>query len=65
MGGGHVAHVEAGRGAYRDLLGKSAGKRPLGSSRRRLQWIFIKWDGGMTGLIWLRMWTGGGVLCMG
>jgi hypothetical protein len=25
-----------------------------------LKWIFMKWDGAWTGLIWLRIGTGGG-----
>ena len=32
---GHVARMEEGRGAYRVLVGKSKGKRPLGRPRRR------------------------------
>jgi hypothetical protein len=32
---GHVAHMEEGRGAYRVLVGRSEGKRPLGRPRRR------------------------------
>ena len=43
-----------GRGAYRVLVGKPEGRRPLGRSRRRgriiLGWIFGKWDVGV--------WTG-------
>jgi hypothetical protein len=39
------------RGAYRVLVGKSEGKRPLGRPRCRwedkLRWIFRKWDGGI------------------
>jgi hypothetical protein len=31
-------------GAYRVLVGKPEGKRPLGRPRHR--WIFKKWDGG-------------------
>jgi hypothetical protein len=27
-----------------------------------LKWIFKKWDGAWTGLIWLRIGTGGGLL---
>jgi hypothetical protein len=27
-----------------------------------LRWIFRKWDGAWTGLIWLRTGTGGGLL---
>jgi len=31
-----------------------------------LKWIFKKCDGeAWTGLLWLRLWTGGGCLCMG
>ena len=32
---GHVACMEEGRGAHRDLVGKPEGKRPLGRLRRR------------------------------
>jgi hypothetical protein len=32
---GHVARLGEGRGAYRVLVGKPKGKRPLGRSRRR------------------------------
>jgi hypothetical protein len=42
------------------------GKKPLGKLRRRwriiLKWIFGKWDESWTGLIWLRIGTGGGLL---
>ena len=34
---GHVAHMGEERGAYRVLLGKPEGKRPLGRPRRR--WV--------------------------
>ena len=51
------------RGAYRVLVGSPEGKRPLGRPRRRrLKWIFRKWDEALTGLIWLRIETGGGHL---
>jgi hypothetical protein len=62
----HVARMEE-RNAYRILVGKPEGKRPLG--RRR--WVDnIKiglretgWDGmGWTGSIWLRIGTSGGLL---
>ena len=33
--GGHVAHMVEERGAYRVLVGKPEGKRPLGRPRRR------------------------------
>jgi hypothetical protein len=50
--------------AYRILVGKPEGKRPLGRPRHR--WVDnikmnlrgIRW-GGMTGLIWLRIGTSG------
>ena len=32
---GHVAHMEQSRNAYRVLVGKPEGKRPLGRTRRR------------------------------
>ena len=50
----------------RVLVGKPEGKRPLGRPRRR--WEDIKMDlqevrcGAWTGLIWLRIGTGGGHL---
>jgi len=53
------------RGAYRVLVGKPEGKRPLGRLKRR--WDNIKMDlqevrcGGME-WIRLRIWTGGGLL---
>jgi hypothetical protein len=34
-GAGHVAHMGEGRGAYRILLGRPEGRRPLGRPRRR------------------------------
>jgi hypothetical protein len=54
------------RGAYRVLVVKPERKRQLGRSRRR--WEDIKMDlqevgwGAWTGLIWLRIGTGGGLL---
>jgi hypothetical protein len=44
------------RGAYRILLVRRDGKRPLGRHRRRgmiiLKWVFNKWDGeAWTGLL--------------
>jgi hypothetical protein len=62
----HVACIEEGRGAYRILVGRPEGRRPLGRPRRRwiiLKWIFKNWDGmAWPGLIWLRIGTGGGLL---
>jgi hypothetical protein len=56
-----------GRGAYRILVGRPEGRRPLGRPRRRWE-DNIKMDlqevgrGAWTGLIWLRIGTGGGLL---
>jgi hypothetical protein len=55
------------RNAYRLLMGKPEGKRPLGRPRRSgwiiLGWILERWDGVMwTGLVWLRIGTGGELL---
>jgi hypothetical protein len=55
------------RGANRGFLGKRKGKILLGRPRRRWE-DKIKMDlqevewGAWTGLIWLRIWTGGGHL---
>jgi hypothetical protein len=64
---GHVARMGEGRGAYRILVGRRDGRRPLGRPRLDeriiLKSIFKKWDGGSwTGMIWLRIGTGGGLL---
>ena len=63
--GGHVTCIRERRGAYRVLVGKPEGKRPLGRPRRRWEYN-IKMDlqevgmgGAWTGLIWLRIGTGG------
>jgi hypothetical protein len=56
-------------GAFRGLVGKPEGKRPLGLPRLRWE-DNIKMDqqevgmgmGAWTGLIWLRIGTGGGLL---
>ena len=55
------------RGAYRVLVGKPEGKRPLGDpdidGRIILRWIFRKWEGVVgTGWSWLKIGTGGGHL---
>ena len=63
----HVARMGVERGAYRVLVGKPEGKRPLG--RPRLDgWIILGWISGRwdvviwTGLGWPRIETGGGRL---
>jgi hypothetical protein len=57
------------RGAYRALVGKPEGRRPLGRPRHRwednIKRIFERLGVGVrTGLIWLRIGTGGGLLCI-
>jgi hypothetical protein len=52
------------RVAYRILMGKPEGKRPLGRPTHRygiiLRWISKKWNGcAWAVLIWLRIGTGG------
>ena len=64
---GHVASVGERRGVYRVLVGKPEGKRPLGRPSRRwhdnIKMDLRKWDMRVwTGLIWLRIGTGGGLL---
>jgi hypothetical protein len=49
------------RGAYRDLVGRPEGRRPLRRPRRILQ-DNIKTDLREVGWFWLRMGTGGGFL---
>ena len=63
----HVACMGKRSDAYRVLVGKYEGKRPLGRPRHRWE-VSIKMDlqevvwGAYTGLIWLRRGTGGGHL---
>jgi hypothetical protein len=60
---GHVARMAEKRNVDGILVGKSEGKRPLGRPRRR--WVDnIKLYREMVwiGLIWLRIWTNGGLL---
>jgi len=65
---GHVACVGDRRNVRRGLVGKPEGKRPLGRLRLKregiiLKSIFMKWEGeALTGLLWLRIGTGGGRL---
>jgi hypothetical protein len=66
MGGACSTNGEK-RNAYRLLVGKPEGKRPLGRPRH-IGWIILgwnleRWDGVMwTGLVWLRIGTGGELL---
>jgi hypothetical protein len=64
---GHVARMGEGRNVYRVLVGKPEGKRPLGRPRRRwedgikMDLMEIGW-GVLSGFIWLRILTVGGLL---
>jgi hypothetical protein len=64
---GYVACMGEGRGAYRILVGRPEGRRPLVRPRHRWK-DNIKMDlqevgwGAWSGLIWLRIGTGGGLL---
>jgi len=64
---GHIASTGQRSGAYRVLVGKPEGKRPLGRLRHRWE-DNIKMDlqevdvGAWTGSMWLRIGTGGGHL---
>jgi hypothetical protein len=64
---GHVARVGEKRNAYRLLVGKPEGKRPVGRQGLGgwtiLGWILERCDGVMwTGLVWLRIGTSGELL---
>jgi hypothetical protein len=64
---GVVARMGEKRNAYKLLVRKPEGKRPLGRPRRRwwiiLWWIMERWYGVMwIGLVWLRIGTGGELL---
>jgi hypothetical protein len=64
-GGGEGREGER-RGAYKVLVGKPEGKRPLGRTWRRwedIKMVFMKWDeGAWSGLMWLRTPTDSGHL---
>jgi hypothetical protein len=54
---GHMAHMGEGKGAYRVLVGRPEGKRPLGRPRRRWE-DNIKMDLreiGIDGVNWIRL----------
>jgi hypothetical protein len=62
---GHVARMGENRNAHRLVVRKPEGKRPLGRPRRG--WVdnirMDRWDRVMwTGLVWLRIETGGELL---
>ena len=64
-GGSYVARMGDRRSAYTVLVGKPKGSRPHGRPMPRwkiiFKRIFKKWDEeAWTGLIWLRIGTGGG-----
>jgi hypothetical protein len=66
---GHIAQMRENRNAYKILVGKPEGKRPLGRPRGslvdniKIDLREIKWDGMVwTGLIGLRIRTSGGLL---
>jgi hypothetical protein len=62
----HVAYIWEKRNVYRVLVWKPDGKRPLRKSRYRWEYNIkicsseIGW-GGITGFIWLRIGTSGGL----
>jgi len=64
---GRVARMGVRKAAYRILVEKPEGKRPLGRSRRRCENNIkmylqeVRW-GAWTELIWFRTWTGSGNL---
>jgi hypothetical protein len=63
----HVAYMDEGTGAYKILVGRPEGRRPLGRPRHRWE-DNIKMDlkevrlGAWPGVRWLRIGRGGGLL---
>jgi hypothetical protein len=53
-------------GAYKILVGRPEGRRPLGRPKHieedNIKMDLKKWDGALTGLSWLRIGTCGGLL---
>ena len=67
--GSAFSTYEERKGVYRFLVEKPEGKRPFERPRHRwedyINMAFRKWDvRAWTGLIWLRIETGGGQSCM-
>jgi hypothetical protein len=65
---GHVACMEYDIKAYRILVEKPERKNPLGRPKRRwedgIRMDLRETGWGWSGFIWLRLGTGGGLLCM-
>jgi hypothetical protein len=62
----HVWKREVYTGFWWEILRERDHSQDPGvDGRVTLKWIFKKWDVAWTGLIWLRIWTGGGDLRMG
>ena len=63
---GHVVRMGDRTDAYRVLVRRPDGKRPLGNVGVEgiiLKWMFKKYEGDIgSGLLWFRIWTGGGRL---
>jgi hypothetical protein len=53
----HVARVGGRRGAFRVMVWRPEGNRPLGRPRSRCE-HYIKMDLEEMGLIWIGLWTG-------
>jgi hypothetical protein len=58
---GHVARMGEGRGAYRILVGRPEGRRRRWEDNIKMDLQEVR-CGARTGLIWLRIGTGGGLL---
>jgi hypothetical protein len=64
--GGYAAHIGERRSAHMVMVWKPEGKRPHGRSRPRwedkIKMYLRKKNRDMTGMNWLRIGTGGGIL---